>query len=217
MMLLFNSRRIMLILCLAAAPLLVGSSCAFIFSSGGGSSDRDKDTDDDDTTVIVKSGSFGAPPVAGVSYETGSLEGVTGNNGEFQYEEGEAIRFFIGRIDLGTAAQAKAIMTPQDLVADDAPGSPEAVNIARLLKSLDSDPADEIITIPTEVRAAALPANDGLSAAIEFLDFSDDAVFNNTASQLVAVLTQDYPFTAVLVEADDPRERKIKSIAAEPQ
>jgi hypothetical protein len=54
-----------------------------------------------------------------------------------------------------------------------------------------------------------------LSSAIEFLDFSDATAFVNAASHLVAVLTRDYPFTAVLVDADNARAHMIRSIDSE--
>jgi hypothetical protein len=55
-----------------------------------------------------------------------------------------------------------------------------------------------------------------LSSAIEFLDFSDDPAFVNAASKLVAVLTRDYPFTAVLIDADTARDHMINSIGNQP-
>lgn len=204
-------------MCLAALPLLVGSKCAFFFSSGDGSSDREDDDKEDDTTIIVATGSFGDPPVEGISYESGSLEGVTDKSGTFRYEDGDTVRFFIGNINLGSTVQAKSVMTPQDLVVESASSKPEAVNISRLLWSLDSNPEDEIITIPQSVRAAAIRSNENVSSAIEYLDFSDESAFVNAASQLVAVLTQDYPFTATLVDSDFPRERETGSIAKDPQ
>lgn len=214
-MLLIPSRRTLLVLSLAALPLLVGSQCAFFFSSGGGSSDKDKTDKEDEEVIVVQSGTFGAPLVEGVGYESGSISGITGSNGEFQYEDGSTVRFYIGDIDLGSPVRGKSVITPQDLVADSDSDATAAVNIERLLQSLDSDPEDEVITIPKEVRAAAVRSNEDLSSAIEFLDVSDASAFVNAASQLVAVLTLDYPFTASLVEADDVRSRQIKSPASE--
>jgi hypothetical protein len=207
-----NMRRISPILTLLALPFLVGSSCAFFFSSGGGSSDRDdrdKDKDDEEIIVVANSGSFGDPPVEGVSYESGALSGVTDSNGEFQYETGKTVRFFIGDVGLGETVPGKSVITPQDLVVEGAPDSPAAINISRLLQSLDSDPDDDAITIPKAVRTAAVRTNEDVSSAIEFLDFSNDSAFVNAASQLVAVLTQDYPHTATLVDADNVQERMI--------
>jgi len=204
-----NMRRIFPILTLLALPFLVGSSCAFFFSSGGGSSDRDKDKDDEEIIVVANSGSFGDPPVEGVSYESGALSGVTDGNGEFQYETGKTVRFFIGEVSLGDPVPGKSIITPQDLVVEGAPDSPAPVNISRLLRSLDSDPDDDVITIPKAVRTAAVRTNEQVSSAIEFLDFSNESAFVNAASQLVAVLTQDYAHTAALVNADNVQERMI--------
>jgi len=206
------SRRYVLILTLIATPLLAGSQCAFFFSSGGGSSSSDDEDDRAGLVVKVSDGQFIDAPVQGVNYISGSLSGVTGSNGEFQYETGNTVRFFIGDIALGGEVSGKAMITPLDLVENGAIDTPAVINIARLLQSLDSDPGDEVITIPAEVRAAAVRSNEGLSSAVEFLDFSEDPAFVNAATQLVAVLTRDYPFTAVLVDAENAREHMIRSI-----
>jgi len=203
-------RRFMPLLTLLALPLVVGSSCAFFFSSGGGSNDRDdKDKDDDEIIVVANSGSFGAPLVQGVSYESGSLAGVTDSNGAFDYETGKTVRFFIGEVALGEPVMGKSVITTQDLVADGEPDATAAINISRLLLSLDAHPGDDVITIPGAVRTAAVRSNGDLSSAIEFLDFSNESAFVNAASQLVAVLTQDYPHTATLVDAENVQERMI--------
>jgi len=201
------SRRYLLILALIAIPLLGGSQCSFFFFSGSDSSDSD-DKDEDDPNaglvVIVGDGYLIDAPVAGVGYESGSLAGITGSNGEFQYELGNSIRFFIGDIALGRAVRGKELITPLDLVENGTTDTPAVINIARLLQSLDSEPGDGVITIPAAVRAAAV--------AIDFLDFSDAPAFVNAASHLVAVLTRDYPFTAVLVDADTARAHMVKSL-----
>ena len=88
----------MLILSLVAIPLLGGSPCACFFSSGGGSSDSEDKDERAGLVVIVSNGNFVDAPVEGVNYESGSLAGITGRNGEFQYEVGNSIRFFIGDI-----------------------------------------------------------------------------------------------------------------------
>ena len=100
-------------------------------------------------------------------------------------------------------------MTPDDVVGGE---TPAGTNIRRLLASLDADPQDDAVTIPTEVQAAAVLANEDVAPAIGSLDFADDAVFASTASQLVAVLTSDYPFTAMLVNAEDVAQAPTRSI-----
>jgi len=208
-------RKYMLVVALLAMPLFGGSQCSFYAASGGDSNDSDKKDEDAGLTVVVEGGRLIDAPVEGVSYQSGSLAGITGSSGEFQYEVGNTIRFFIGDIALGQAVSGKPVITPLDLVVDGATDTPAVINIARLLQSLDSDPGDGVITIPAAVRAAAARSNEALSSAIEFLDFSDATAFVNAASQLVAVLTRDYPFTAVLVDADNARARMIRSIDSE--
>jgi len=208
-------RKYMLVVALLAIPLFGGSECSFYAKSGGDSDDSDKKDDNAGLTVVVDDGRLIDAPVEGVSYQSGSLAGITGSSGEFQYEVGNTIRFFIGDIALGRAVRGKPVITPLDLVVDGATDTPAVINIARLLQSLDSDPGDGVITIPADVRAAAARSNVALSSAIEFLDFSDAKTFVNAASHLVAVLTRDYPFTAVLVDADNARAHMIRSIDSE--
>ena len=140
-----------------------------------------------------------------MSYRSGTLAGVTGSEGEFQYQEGERVEFFIGEIAVGQAVAGKAVITPLDLVPQGSLDSPAVINIARLLQSLDAEPGDTRITIPASVRAAAVRSSDTVSSALRFLDFADDAAFANSAAQLVATLTAGYPFTAVLVDAQTAR------------
>ncbi|NQX89847.1 MAG: hypothetical protein HRT77_14415 [Halioglobus sp.] len=77
------------------------------------------------------------------------------------------------------------------------------MNIRRLLKSLDVKPKTKTITIPVQVHSTAVLSNALAAPSIAFLDFTDNATFTSSASQLLAILTSDYPFTAVLVDATD--------------
>ena len=208
-----TSRRIMLILALVAMPLFGGSQCSFSFNSGDDSSDEAEEKDNAGLVVIVGDGTLVDAPVEGVGYESGALSGVTGSNGEVRYEVGNTVRFSIGDIALGRPVTGKAVITPLDLVENGTSDTPAVINIARLLQSLDSRPGDGFITIPPEVRAAAVRSNQAVSTAIEFMDFSDEPAFINAATQLVAVLAGDYPFTAVLVDADQARAHLERSLA----
>ena len=201
----FISSKSRLVFLILLMPFIVGSQCVVLFSSGDGSNDKDEDKEG--LVVISSDGVFGATPVAGVDYSSGEIRGVTGKNGEFEYELNSPVQFAIGDITLGQPVAGKSLITTADLAAD----TPAAVNIQRLILSLDTDPEDGRITIPEEVRSLALRSNESLSASIEFLDFSDEPAFVNAASQLVAVLTQSYPFTAVLPDADTAREKTAKS------
>ena len=197
-------------LVLLTLPLLGGGKCAFFYSSGD--DDDDEDATKTDVVVVVGEGTLVDDPVEGVRYESGSLAGITGSNGEFRYEVGNSVRFFIGDIALGGPVTGKALITPLDMVENGTVDTPAVINIARLLQSLDSEPGDGVITIPAEVREAAVHSNEALSSAIEILDFSDEPAFVNSASQLVAVLASGYPFTAVLVDADQARSHLARSL-----
>lgn len=181
---------------------LTGADCAFVATSG---TDRDSSEAEDQRggglRVVIGSGRFVDSPVQGVAYQSGSLAGITGTNGEFSYEQGQPVQFSIGDIELGVAVSGKAIISPIDLVENGSLDSPAVINIARLLQSLDSIQGDERITIPVELRRTPSPAGSTESSSADFLDFADNDSFNNTASQLVATLTANYPFTAILVDA----------------
>ncbi len=209
----FRSGRLWaLIILLLAVPLISGGKCAFFFSSGGSDDEDEEDKPREGLTVIVQEGEFVDSPVEGLRYESGSLSGVTGPRGEFLYEAGNTVRFFLGDIALGLPVTGKPLVTPLDLVADGDPDSTAVINIARLLQSLDAVTGDAAITIPESVHLAALLDNDQLAAYIEQLDFNDEAAFANAASQLVAALTSDYAFTASLIDPDSARDHLVRTL-----
>lgn len=203
-------RKLRLILLLLALPFISASQCAVLFSSNN-SDDKDEDKDE---IIIASSGSFVDAPVQGMSYKSGALGGTTGPAGEFQYEPGEPVQFLIGDIRLGQPVNGKAVVTPLDLVPGGDIDTPAVINIARLLQSLDSERGDKLITLPASLNMQAVTSNTAVAAAIQFLDFNDEDIFVNAASQLVAVLTADYPFTATLVDADTARAHMLESIAS---
>lgn len=193
---------------------LAGADCAFVARSGSGTGHEDKEQGDGGgLIVVINDGRLVDGPVQGVRYTSGSLSGITGSDGEFQYEEGNTIRFSIGEIALGEVVKARAFMTPIDLVSGGTLDTPAVINIARLLQSLDSVPGDSRITIPRVLRAAAVGNNESLASAIQSLDYSDDDAFVNAAAQLVATLTAAYGFTAVLVDAESARQHLLESLA----
>ena len=200
--------RLRLVLMLLALPFITASQCVVLFSSGD---NDDKDKDDEEIVVVARQGNLMGTPVEGLAYRSGAEVGVTGPGGVFSYVEGELISFALGDIELGAPVDGKAVIAPRDLIPGGTNDTPAVINIARLLQSLDADPGEEIITIPPAVLAAAVRDNPAVSTAIAFLDFADETAFSNAASQLVAVLTADYPFTASLVDGDTARARLLQT------
>ena len=120
------------------------------------------------TGVLVDS------PVVGIHYECqpSGKNGTTGSGGEYDYSLGDTVTFSIGDIVFPSAA-ASAVVTVLDLAGVTRTTDTAAVNIARLLQSLDDDgDISEAITI-TETRIAELT---GLTVpAIDFESSSFDA------------------------------------------
>jgi hypothetical protein len=195
----------------AAFVMLSGAECAFVATSGSSSSGTEEEQRSN-LVVIIRDGQLIDGPVEGVQFESGSVRGVTGPNGEFRFEEGSEIHFFIGDITLGRAVPAKALMSPIDLVPGGDLNSPEVINIARLLQSLDAIPGDERITIPGSVRNIATVHHPEIGTTLELLDMGDSDAFANSGSQLVASLTAHYRFTAVLVDAASARRHMQASL-----
>ena len=100
-------------------------------SSGGGS--------DNSITNAPLTGVFLDSPVAGLGYETDTLQGVTGPGGVFSYHRGESIRFFIGDIELGEI-EAMPIITPVDCVEGAIDEThPMVTNMLIFLQAIDFD------------------------------------------------------------------------------
>ncbi len=204
-------RRHLLLGCLLLAiPFLAGAKCAFFFSTGD-SDPRPKDPNE--PAVVAAQGQFVAIPIQGIGYESGALAGVTGEHGEFLYEEGASISFYLGDIPLGGAVAGRQFITPLDLVEAGSTDHLAVINMVRLLQSLDATPGDATINIPPSVRQEAVASNTSLFWAVQSLDFADRDGFDNAASAMVATLTRDYPFTAVLVDADTTKNDLIDAIS----
>jgi hypothetical protein len=168
-------------------------------------------------------GQFAASTVEGLDYQTLGRSNATDADGTFSYQSGETVTFAIGDLVLGETT-GKAIVTILDLV----PGATNmnndrALNIARLLQSLDSDGnprngiqlTDQIknelsaapidLDMPTEafeIDPAVVALFERLNALQAFTDDQTGAL--RSAEEATAHFTQAYKDTwkAQWVEAD---------------
>ncbi len=129
--------------CVPAAKIaLLTASIAALTACGGGSSGTS--TSAGDSAPVMQQGQFLDSAVSGLYYETDSLFGYTGLNGEFSYMPGESVRFYLGSTLLGeTTAQDE--VTPLDLMtSQDHPD--KLANVLRALQTIDedSDPSNGI-------------------------------------------------------------------------
>ena len=87
-------------------------------------------------------GSF-AGPVVGLKYQTPTFSGLTNEKGEFFYNEGERIAFFIGKTSIGSVVGAPRVNLAQIVSRVDGNiqklMDPGLTNIARFLCTLDVD------------------------------------------------------------------------------
>ncbi|NDV12376.1 hypothetical protein [Crenobacter caeni] len=156
--------------------LLVPLALAACGGGGGGGSSGGPQT-------AALTGKFVDAPVEGIAYRTETLSGTTGSGGTFQYRPGETVTFSIGGVTL-PPAKAGELVTPLTLAAGD---STVAVNIAQLLQTLDSNPADGIISIGPE---------DVQQLAGKTLAFGDPNFDTNAATTLGKPLVDETAATA---------------------
>jgi hypothetical protein len=90
--------------------------------------------------------------VEGLEYRSGNQFGRTDSSGTFTYEEGKTVKFYIYQLELGTT-EAKAVVTPADLVPATSFNHPKPRNIIRLLNAFDA-PNSSNILIDNAVREA---------------------------------------------------------------
>lgn len=102
----------------------------------------------------VVTGVFLDAAVSNMGYRTATQEGVTNNNGEFTYQIGELITFYIGGLELPSVVAA-SIITPLDIANTESLTDNQLINILRLLQSLD---ADGDASNGIEITAAAIAA-----------------------------------------------------------
>lgn len=152
------------------------SSLAFPFfvaataSCGGGSGSGGSGGQDNTLT-----GRFVDGPVSGLRYSTASQSGMTSANGEFLYQSGETVSFYVGDILIGQAPAA-GTLTPFDLAGMAPPQSAvdirktinrlissdqvepleKAANIAVFLQTIDSDgELSNGIQVPSQLHTLA--------------------------------------------------------------
>jgi hypothetical protein len=83
-------------------------------------------------------GVFADSVIEGIGYRTDTQEGVTNENGEFEYVEGETVTFFLGDVELPPVAGGE-IVTPLEVFDTEDITDRRVINLARLLQSLDQD------------------------------------------------------------------------------
>jgi hypothetical protein len=150
--------------------IAIASALIALGAVGCGGSD---DNDSPDSSASVKTGVFLDSAVGGINYATETQSGTTNAKGEFSYKTGEDVTFSIGGIKL-PKGPAMSIVTPLSLAGAENSSDTTALNIARMLQTLDSDnnPSNGIT-----ISAAAHTAGELVT-----IDFTSDTLATQIAN-----------------------------------
>jgi len=166
---------------------LVIGLCAGLVACGGGSSSSDSNDSQDQPNN--QTGVFLDSPVINIGYRTESFEGVTNQSGEYDYQEGETVTFFIGDLELPPVS-ATGIVTPLDIAGSQNTSNDTVVNIIRLLQTLDEDGnPDNGISITDTAKSSATQVDFSLSVDEFAASTAVTALVPNSGSTNVALIS----------------------------
>lgn len=142
-------------------------------------------------------GHFRDAPVEGLAFQTTTSAGYTDGAGAFDFFPGEYVAFSLGRLFLGTALADRQV-TPYDLIEWADAYDIGALNVARLLQSLDGDkdPKQGILLTPSGLDCLETAAQNLhlFDPWVEPLDFRDtpsvDALITETVATCDGLLVE---------------------------
>ncbi len=153
--------------------IVLGSSIVLLMSliAGCGESSTEEHapqegtiSDDTSSRPSTVTGQFiDAAAVEGLTYSCSSnTSGVTDANGSYTCDIGDDVTFSMGAVILGSVAAQSGVITPYVLFPEDLDA---ALNLARLLQSVDSDgePTNGVVSIDGAL-ASLLPVNTDLTS-----------------------------------------------------
>lgn len=194
--------RVVVLLFALLAPLTLTGGFQCFYSDSDADFDRIIIDDDNELTVIVSSRKQQQTPIEGLEVVFSNSESQTDSNGQVTVPRRSDSDFYIGDIFLGSTSIRDGRIGIEQIVGREADVSVAPVNVLRLLLSLDRFRSDNRITIPASVNRMASLTNPQTAVYIEALDFADTQAFENAATNLLALLTVDYPFAAELVSVE---------------
>nr|WP_286410740.1 lipocalin family protein [Acinetobacter pseudolwoffii] len=124
--------------------------------------------------------------ISGVRYVTSSgATGFTNDNGEFNFNEGETVKFYIGDVQLGDEIEAKERVTPLDLAETEN----ARLNLLVFLQSLDGDDNDDKLQISTATTDAL--KNQSINFDQPYNDFKNEAIVKTVIPEEKLVNEED--------------------------
>ena len=152
-------------------------------------------------------GHFIDAPVVGIGYRGPTQQGVTADSsseegGGFLFFPDETIEFSVGSVTLGSALAAKKV-SPLDLFHGADVNDSRAINVARLLQSLDDDHSDGKINIRPIVVDCLDTAMANLGSSDGVIDWTNDVQVEAVIVETIAICdgnVQDIHLQAVSAE-----------------
>lgn len=190
--------RIQAPLALTVAGMLTLGLTGCFGGSSSSSESSDAPSNGDGTSGVMtptselqgkQTGSFQDVAVEGLTYWTAS-NGLaqTGTNGSFSFEPGEVVAVYLGN-ELMVLTDAELYSTPMDTlsvrsITQAGAGHPhQALNVLRLLQTIDSNPDPDVITIPDSFHADR-------NGSVIGLNFAQDTEAFANSPEVAAVLTE---------------------------
>lgn len=155
------------------------------FLSACGGSDDDSSTPPANN-VGTQTGVLTDAVISGVRYVTSSgATGFTNDKGEFKFNEGETVQFYIGDVQLGEEIEAKERVTPLDLAETEN----ARLNLLVFLQSLDADDSDGTLQISTTTTEAL--KNQSINFDQPHNDFKNETVVKTVIPENKLVNEED--------------------------
>jgi len=152
-----------------------------------------------------ETGHFIDSPVAGLTVETPTYEGVTGVDAKFDYFPGEEVEIALGTVTLG-ATVADHKISPLDIFSPADTENNQVINMARLLQSLDEDGRAKGGINITEVAIGALEQSLAYYGLTD-LDFADDYQVDDVINKSIELAGQaEPPLLLTAVSAEDAKD-----------
>ena len=154
--------------------LLVTTSTILLTACGGGGGG------DSTPAATTVTGTFVDDPVQGLDYNCSSgTTGITNEKGEYTCKVGDNITFMVNSVTIGTIAAQTTSITPYLLFPNN---NTAALNLARLLQSIDTKAVTDIIELNSTLEAL-IPAN---------IDFTNASFETSIETALSITLISDY-------------------------
>lgn len=189
------------------------SSVSSTLSSAPASSAPSSSAQASSVAAVVLKGVFLDAAVSNIGYRTSTQQGLTNANGEFNYQAGELITFFIGNLELPSVV-AGDIITPLDIANTQSLTDNQLVNILRLLQSLD---ADGNASNGIEITAAAIAAGTALDFTLAPDLFAQlpavQALLQATNKELISTEQAIAHFQTTLELINGPSSSSASSVA----